>query len=201
MRLYELFLDEAAVRPALLYHGTDCDNASQIIETNRLNASTSHRAFKYQFIDDENVKSMNVGFRPKDMETYDNGETHNVYGVSLTRDPNFARRWKSGQGVVFVLDGAKLRHKHRMLPFDYYGTRKESEEFVVGQIDNLSNYLVAIEAPRWLVHEMEEDDAPYDPEHGRYTNILQHPLLKIVGDRWNPLTGRVENIAPKEDGR
>jgi hypothetical protein len=93
-----------------------------------------------------------------------------------------------------VLDEQKLRNNFRVLPVSYYGKRDESEEFVVGSIIGVSKYLVAIEASAHLVEMMKEEDEPYDPEHGRYTNVLRHPLLKIVGDRWNPISGKIQNL-------
>jgi len=187
--LLELFDVNEAVRGGVLYHGTDPDNAVQIMAADRINGSTPHNAKPLRVVNGVN-KLVPLGFRQHEIERFDN-----VYGVSLTRDPNFARRWKSGQGVVLVLDEQKLRQKFRMMPVNYYGDRTESEEFVVGAIQPLSRYLVAIEVAEGVMQEMVEEDEVYAPGDGRYELITNHPLLRVNGVRWHPMTGKIQKVA------
>lgn len=71
-----------------------------------------------------------------------------VRGVSLTRSKYFAENYND---VVLVIDGGKLRQRHRLVPFvhPYYALdtdmpRAEAEEFLVGGITDLDRYLLAI---------------------------------------------------------
>lgn len=188
--LMEMFgrVDEA-VRPGVLYHGSDPDNVVQIIMADRINGSTPHYATPIKVIKGYN-RAVPLGFRKHEIEQFDN-----VYGVSLTRDPNFARRWKSGLGIVLVLDEQKLRHNFRMVPVNYYGDRSESEEFVVGAIKPLSRYLLSIEVSAQVMQEMLDEDEAYGPDDGRYTPITEHPLLRVNGHSWEGMTGRVKRAA------
>lgn len=183
--LLEIFDVNEAVRAGVLYHGTDPDNCELILANNRISGLTSHKAFRQRTINNV-TKPVPVGFRDRDIDKFES-----VSGVSLTRDPNFARRWKSGQGVVLCLDETKLRQRYRMVPYDYYGNRAEAEEFVVGSITDLSKYLISIEASEELVKDMAEDNELYAPGDGRYSMLMDHPLLRVNGKQWDGFTGRI----------
>lgn len=184
--LSELFED---VRPGLLYHGTDPDNAEGILLANRINAHTGHNASPMQVVKGYN-RIVPVGFRQREIEQFDK-----VYGVSLTRDPQFARRWKSGMGIVFAFDANKLRQNFRIVPYNYYGNRVESEEFLVGSLTNVSKYLVSIEVSQQVMYEMLEDNEMYEPGEGRYSKLVEHPLLRVNGKRWDSMTGQIKKAA------
>jgi hypothetical protein len=188
--LFEMFgqVDEA-VGGAVVYHGTDPDNAEGILEFNRITGHTEHNAKPLKVIKGYN-RIVPVGFRQHEIAQFDR-----VSGVSLTRDPNFARRWKSGQGVVFALDANKLRQNFRMIPYDYYGNRAEAEEFLVGHLTNVSRYLLAIEVSQKVYDEMVEDNEMYMPGEGRYVKLVEHPLLRIVGQTWDRMTGQIKRAA------
>jgi hypothetical protein len=187
--LLEMFGITEAVRSGLLYHGTDADNAEEILTTDRLTASTPHNAKPLRVVKGIN-REVPIGFRKHEIERFDN-----VYGVSMTRDPNFARRWKSGQGIVFCLSEEKLRHNYRILPINYYGDRSESEEFVVGPIQPVSRYLVSIEVSTSVMQEMIDDNEIWPPGEGRYSKLVEHPLLRVNGQRWDSRTGIVSRAA------
>ena len=182
-----------SVRPGLLYHGTGPDIAARILHTNVLLGRTDANAILYHTVDDGNTVSTRAGdpgFRRREVNKFDR-----VAGVSLTRDPNFARRWTSGQGVVLVFDSARLRQNHRLVPYNYYGGRQESEEFLVGDLKNLSRYLVAIDIAKATYDELVEEDEVYEPGDGQYHALLVHPLLRVNGHRWDAMSGRVSKAA------
>ncbi len=188
--LNELF---EGVRPGLLYHGTGPDNAAAMIHSNTILGRTEHKSTLYHTVDDGQTVSTRPGepgFRPKDINKYGN-----VDGVSMTRDPNFARRWTSGEGVVVVLSEVKLRQNYRLIPYNYYGNRTESEEFVVGDIKNLSRYLVSILCSEKVALELEEEDEKWIEGHKQYDLLLRHPLLRVDGHRWDAMSGKVSKAA------
>lgn len=180
---------DEAVRPGLLYHGTDPDNAEEILTTDRLTGSTPHNANPLRVVNGIN-KLVPIGFRKHEIERFDN-----AYGVSFTRDSNFARRWKSGLGIVFCLSEQKLRHNYRVLPINYYGDRTESEEFVVGSIQPVSRYLVSIEISASVMKELIEDNEIWPAGEGRYSKLVDHPLLRVNGHSWEGRTGYVKKAA------
>lgn len=134
MRLLELLEG----RDAPLYHATDLFTALRILEDNKLVGNTSHTI-----------------------------EDNTYNGVSLTRSKNFANSWVYNThgypGVIFILDQNKISRTNKIIPIDYFvinpdtprgldtrsarrhGKFAEAEEFVVGDINNLSNCLVGIE--------------------------------------------------------
>lgn len=180
MRIDELF---ESVHPAVLYHCTAADSAGKIIYTNTILDNTDH-----------NVRlpygKTRTGFRPTDINKYDN-----VKGVSLSRNPFFARRWGSGEGVVLVLDGEKLRQNYRIVPFDYYKNRAEAEEFLVGPLKNVNRYLKSIVMSQKTFDELQEYDDQFIEGHKPYEDILTHPLLKIEGHSWHNMTGKIQATA------
>ena len=133
-----------------------------------------------------------MGFRPSDRSGY----RGNVRGVSLTRDPRFARRWRSGDGVVFALDRTKIVHRHRLVKVAYFGHQRtlsgkdEAEEFLVGDLNNVNDYIVNVEMTRKTYDELYEIDEQYPEDYDKpYLTLLRHPKL-VVDDRgWHPATG------------
>ena len=186
--LFETYIDEA-VRQAVLYHGTGPDEAEKILYDDIINASTTHYMTPLVVTKGIN-KRMNVGGRKKELNQFGNAE-----GVSLTRDPFFARRWTSGEGIVFVLDAEKLKRKFRIVPFDYYRNRSESEEFVIGPIVPISEYIVSIEMSEDTARGLEDDNSLYEEGSGPYSRLLSHPLLRVNGKIWHGMTGKI--VKPK----
>lgn len=169
-----------AVRPNVLYHGTTIDDAVQVVETDRLNGKTPHKAHRF-----------GGEMRARRVDQF--GE---VMGVSLTRSMWFARAWKSGEGVVLGLDGDLLARRHRLYKIDYYGNRREAEEFVVGPIDNLSRYLVSITMSQETLDWCKDYDTRWI--ESQYGAVLNSPLLRIDGARWHPTSGK--NLPTKPVG-
>lgn len=121
---------------AYLYHATNLLLAVEIIKSNRLKAGGWESRGSHD---------------PKD---YNNRHKF----VSLTRDLNFAKSWRTGD-VVFVIDQNKLRNSYKVTPFDYFdysikggigfesdtkNLRSEAEEYVTKDIYPLDKYLVKI---------------------------------------------------------
>jgi hypothetical protein len=65
-----------------------------------------------------------------------------VYGISTTRNKRFAETWGE---VVIVLDTERIGHHNKMVPVDFkhnnphynINYRDNSEDFIVGEIDNV----------------------------------------------------------------
>ncbi len=151
MRYYEI---TEAVRPSLLYHATTLDNLYEILDSDEIMARTAHVTSRAQ----------HWSIRKRDT----NRDGYYINGVSLTRSAAFAHRWCSRtppwqetplQGVVLVLDAAKLRLRHRIIPVAFWTSGggawmsddartkgDESEEFVIGAIKPLRPYLIEVMA-------------------------------------------------------
>ena len=181
MHLNDLF---EAVRPALLYHCTPA--AEEILRSNEILAKTPHSVrLPYG--------RTRPGFRPAETDKF-----NNVYGVSLTRNPFFARRWGSGEGIVLVLDAAKLNRDYRLVAIDHYNgitQRSESEEFLVGPLKNVKKYLVSIQMSQQTYDEMNEYNDQFIEGHKPYELVLNSPLLRIEGKTWNNMSGKIEKAA------
>ncbi len=171
MRLTDIF---ETVRPSILYHGTSSDNACKIIYNNVLLANTEHIA-TYDRSD----------FRPKEINKYGK-----VKGISLSRNPFFAKRWTSGQGVVLAFDAYKLHQRYRFIPIAYAGKRTEAEEFMIGELKPVDQYLTAVIVSRATFNELEDENENFIEGHEPYTEITKHPLLRIEGDAWDAMTGK-----------
>lgn len=152
MQLLDLF--EGLPQAGILYHGTDVMNAARILFQNKVVGSTEHLSIRN-----------NIG--------------RNISGVSLTRSKRFAIDWKGGAGVVFSLDGSKLRANSKINQIDYYNDRRESEEFVYGNIAPLSRYLLGILMSQDTADYCIEHDENLIEGHKDFEQILRHPLLKI----------------------
>lgn len=164
------------VGPAYLYHATTVDDAELILMSNTLEARTTHRVDR---------GTMSVGFRPGDADQFGT-----VAGVSLTRDPHFARAWKR-EGVLFVIDAGKLRQRQRTMPLDYYGKRREAEEFVIGPIKNLEGVLAEIQIGGEVLAWCRDQNEEYIAGHEPYSVLVVHPKLRVVGQSWQNVTGKV----------
>lgn len=90
----------------ILYHFTDPVSASKILRTNQFYLSMAQAA--------ESDKTINKG------RAY-------FLSTTRTRDNEFANK---DHGVMFELDGSKLKHKYKSVPVDYWGNARytESEE-------------------------------------------------------------------------
>lgn len=97
-----------------LYHSTSYETALKILKNNNINGLTIHQT----------------------------GVDKIIRGVSLTRDLNFAKSWDD---CIFVLDKEALISKFKLLPYNAFKSakkyRSESEEFLIGNLSNLSKYL------------------------------------------------------------
>lgn len=83
------------------------------------------------------------------------GKHDTVNGVSTTRSAQF--NWRDSS-VRLTLDGNKIRSRHKIVPFSYYGSKEltskdkddsafeESEEVIVGDLRNLHLYIKAIDS-------------------------------------------------------
>jgi hypothetical protein len=163
---------EEGVRDAHLYHGAPLATAVQILASDTLRPHTMH-----------NYRRLGFDFAP--------GRPNLISGVSLTRNPRFARTWAKG-GVVFVIDQQKLRQRFFIRPFDFYqplsregsrpvSVRTEAEEFCITDrgITPLSRFLASIEMTS---EAFEAAHAIAMTEEGArpFTDLIEHPLLKIV---------------------
>lgn len=129
-----------------------------------------------------------------------------VYGVSLTRNLNFAKswigwgsqiaEWQRGCGLILVLDQNKLSHNYKIAPIDYFSTHKddvpdetpefkrrqgsfaESEEFVIGPIKNLKSFIKAILISSTSAKRLKERLAELEDKIKRYGKevALNHEL-------------------------
>lgn len=123
-------------KSAPLYHATTTRYADMILQSNKLKGITSQ------------VKDGKM-----------------IFGVSLTRSIHFAKTLdlvSENSRVIFVLDQEKLSQKFKILPIDFYTTHPEahgfisdkyprrrgdyaeSEEFILGDITNVNNYITRI---------------------------------------------------------
>src|SRR4051812_25129750 len=143
-------LVEGLPQGGTLYHATDVQLAARILHQDQIKAATDH------LIDGEISKK----------------------GVSLTRSFRFAVDWKRF-GVIFTLDGDRLRARSKLIPVDYYRDRHEHEEFLIGSIKPLSAFLTGLsmtpETESWC---REHDDQLIDG-HKDYDALLNDPLLTI----------------------
>jgi hypothetical protein len=175
MRLDELF---EAVRPSILYHGTDPDAAGKIIYQDRLKSSLSATNF-----------SDKIALRPSERNQFGN-----VEGVSFSRSAAFAKAWTSGDGVVLAFDEQKLKQRHRFVTVDYYRNRREAEEFMIGSLEHMSAYLTGIYMSRATFDDLQETDDNFIEGHKPYELLLSHPLLHVEGG-WDAMTGKVLKAA------
>jgi hypothetical protein len=134
---------EEGVNDYFLYHGTTLENAETILKVGEIVGLTQHMSNVFHTKKKEYSKK----------HGYENQWVGTAYnGVSLTRNPRFAKNWantNAGDGddiVVFKLDRRKLMQKYRILPVDFFGNavgaRSESEEFVLGKIKPLNTFLI-----------------------------------------------------------
>lgn len=167
MNIIELFENNRAN----LYHAAYESNSIKIILDNQIMAKTSHT--KPNNIDSH--WSLNSrSFREKD------SVGNSVFGVSLTRSFNFAKNWRK-DGFIFELNTNKLIHKYRIIQIDYYMKRIEAEEFLIGSITPLDEYLVNIwttEKNILDLNQVRNEDPEYCTHMG-YDLLLDHPKLKI----------------------
>jgi hypothetical protein len=170
-----------AVGDQFLYHGTSPRNAAKILRMNTLAGRT---------------KQLYGGWRGrfKDKDIDKAGGEDAVMGVSFTRNLRFVQQWTSQSsagsaaasqgvpGVIFVLDAAKLKQRYRVTPVEYFQrsgasmNRAEAEEFVAGDIKNLSNYIHEIQVPAATYAFMQRND-----QFNEYSDLLKNPKIKVLG--------------------
>jgi hypothetical protein len=128
-------------------------------------------------LDDKEIEARTLQFAPN---------RDGLKGVSLSRSMDVSKRWGP---VVFEFDQAKLAHRYRMNPIDYWGQGREPElagearrhgrfaeleEFIDGPIRDPERYLKAIHisvagAKRALGFGLMADDI---------RRLMKHPLAK-----------------------
>lgn len=127
------------VRPQYLYHATTIESAKQILKENKLSANTT----QWLLLDKKFVCGVSLArnkYASHDfvLNDYDNN------------------RWDSIENngyILFILDYDKLKQTNKIIPYTYfYNTsgeytfpKEEYEEFVVGDIKNLTKYIVGVE--------------------------------------------------------
>jgi hypothetical protein len=156
-------------RDAPLYHATDAMRAANILALNRMKAATG------------------------------SSQAH-VNGVSLTRDRTFAHHWwqadwaNTGR-VVFVLDQARMvQDGLKLQPERHENVKRyggdQSEEFLVGPMNDVDRYLVAIEITRDTYEDLKTLDARdigrrglgmEQPGSARVKAMLRSPKLRVIG--------------------
>lgn len=152
MHLRDLIdLWEGLPQGGTLYHATDVMAAARILDADAIQARTDH------MINRQVSKP----------------------GVSLTRSFRFAVDWKRF-GVIFALNGSRLRARAKLIPMDYYQDRREHEEFLVGAIKPLSSVLTGIFITPETETYCREHDADLIEGHKDFEELLNHPLLKIM---------------------
>ena len=169
-----------AVTDNWLYHGTSPRNASKILRMNLMVARTKQLFGRWR-----------GRFKDKHVDIGSGDDV--VMGVSFTRDIRFARDWTTGKGsgsmanqqgvpgVIFVIDAAKLRTRHRIVPTEYLQhsgksmDRSEREEFVPGDIKNFSSYVKEILVPSVTAEWMKKNNSWND-----YTELLNSPKMRVI---------------------
>lgn len=136
---FKSFLAEARMAP--LYHATSVWNAERILKENKIKGRSIQRS-----------------------QTIFGDRDRMMFGVSLTRNFNVGKKYFGD--VVFELDQQRLAQRYKIIPFNYWNSDDETllyktgtaraqstnrddlqdrpnefEEFLVGDIDNLSKYL------------------------------------------------------------
>jgi len=162
MKLLDLF---ESVKEAVLYHATNLECISNILTSNSLRADTNH------------IESLiNPSLKSNKM----------ISGVSLTRDKKFADEWAD---VILVLDLNKLRQNYKIKQVSYFNDgetvdRTESEEFIIGNINNLDRYLVDIYFPKRLeknytnIAWVEKNIKPYPKEYEGWKSLANNKFFK-----------------------
>lgn len=128
-----------------LYHFTNIDNASKIIDDNVLKGSASLSATE--------LTKSKIGNWEEFSRELKSGNT--IEGVSLTRNRRLLATNKNLIGgafgsinlIGFVFDRNKLNSRYKLIPFDAHhdirGSKQRvlDEEIVIGNIDNIRNLI------------------------------------------------------------
>lgn len=91
-----------------------------------------------------------------------------------------------------ALDRNRIIQRHRMVKVAFYrqADKNESEEFLVGDLKNIENYIVRIEISRETYEALQEtDDAYPDDEYKQYSTLIRHPKLVVDDRNWHPVNG------------
>lgn len=190
MKLSDLFES----RNNFLYHGTNVYSALSIMQSNTIKAKTLH------FIDKSSVKKKN-----RDLFTSDN----KVLGVSLSRNIRIAVSFadKELNGVVFCLNYDNLYRDYgkRIIPIDYFKTTfikknpdfvfdksspyyvgrdndsGEAEEFVLGNINNVTKYIDVVYLTVYMFkEELSDKQEQFLSLYPTITKIYSTKLRKIL---------------------
>lgn len=168
-----------------LYHAIKTEYALTALETNKLDTYTFQR-----FWED--------GKRKKD----DHPEYFNsfyYFGLSLTRDINYASQWSD---VIFVFDQSALKTKYKLLPYNWgysigngyvqgHRVKREREEFLIASVykKTLSNreLLDKLRTPNGSIIPLDRFlkgfyiskaiDKIYDGKNEKLEKLKKHPLF------------------------
>jgi hypothetical protein len=170
MNSFKQYLEEGRAGP--LYHATNVDRASFIVGDNKIMAKTIHKL-------KPDYRTINGVSLTRDYKFAIHFGFHEMRYFTL---------------VIFELDQAKLSQKFKIMPINYYNTtfpieqgfrpykgarrsqgrhllgdeNNESEEFVLGNIKDVSKYIVKIHVCSDLTKERID-------EH--YPRLAKHPKL------------------------
>jgi hypothetical protein len=139
MKLLSIILQEAK-QVGILYHNTTARNALEIVQKNKLKATSNDRNNLIDFRTKEDDYLITPwGPMLKDREKYP------PY-VSFTRNKNYKR---TPHDVTFIIDGDKLSNNYKIVPYSHFGvkTMDESEQRIYKDLTPLDNYLIGILLP------------------------------------------------------
>lgn len=156
-------IGESAQETNSLFHATQVDYAARMLLMNEITARTDHTVRPGLAVRTQDRSLTSTTTKP---------------GVSLTRSRTFASKWRDGDAIL-ELDKNILRRHYRIITIDYYGNRRESEEFVIGTIKPLDAFLKAIwiteQTAQWCI----DADEKMIPGHKDFEALLSHPKLRI----------------------
>lgn len=173
---FKSYLEEG--RDAPLYHSTTFRLAKDILLHDTLYGKTWHHKEKVLL----NTKS-------KARRKYDDPtEPLMSNGVSLTRSLQFAKHWRANE-IIFQLDQRLLTQRYKILPANYFVSEftvknarrdertgvepynkkptNEYEEFLIGDIKNISKYIDKIYVKKNRKEDVDKDPflSTYDIEY------------------------------------
>jgi len=182
-----------------LYHFTNLQNASNIIKSNQIVASTTESSDyqrDFQF------------FKKKGQEVRDKGLSYLTF-VSLTRDKLFYKKRpkiSSAPIVRFELDGNKLSSKYKIKPFNYYADEIENETdrfysnegeervnlYTKGEISNLDRYTTRI----CVLLDFIEDNESYLKQAKELISTYPGKVISLYKEKPMSIEDYEKNVLP-----
>lgn len=176
-----------------LYHATSFDSAISILKSNKIEGRTLQR-FKTRTVDSKHVAG--TGYK-KDL----------YKGVSLTRSLDFKY-----DVFQFIFDGDLIKRDYgkSLMPHDYYnelstegtvgkanplrykddenGADYESEEFLLGDFNNIDKYIVGIRIVDYTGDSEEEINTFKESNPEKYNELKQLiSKYKVYDSEFNPM--------------